>query len=149
MRKGDTKLVTPLCNSLFDLSGVENLKIKRDFGVLCTKVSQGRRQDVLGWDHDGCQIKASNDYFSQVGGLAFRGCESLKQFVSVTVEKNTGFGQVNPPTNTSKKRDPKFGFQFMDLIRHIGLADTKFLGGPGKVRMSSNGLENPETCYGD
>jgi hypothetical protein len=67
----------------------------------------------------------------------------------VTLEKNTGFRQVNPPTDTSKKRDPEFDFQFMDLIGHIGLADTKFLGGPGKVRMSSDGLEDSETCYGD
>jgi hypothetical protein len=134
---------------LFDLSGVENLKIKRDFGVLCTKASQGRRQDVLGWDHDCCQIKASNDYLSQVGSLAFRGCDSLEQFIRVMIEKNTGFSQVNPPTDTSKKRDPEFGFQLMDLIRDIGLADMKFLGSPRKVRMSSNGLENPETCYGD
>ena len=149
MSKGDAKLVSPLSNSLFDLSGVENLKIKRDFGVLCTKVSQGRRQDVLGWDHDCCQIKASNDYFSQVGRLAFYGCESLEQFVSVAVEKSTRVTEVNPPAHTSKKRDPEFGLQLMNLVRHIGLADVKFLGGSGKVRMSSDRPENPETCYGD
>src|ERR1700730_4130644 len=111
MRKGDAKLVTSLCNGLFDLSGVENLKIKRDFGVLRTKLSQGRRQDVLGWDHDCCQIEASNDYLSQVGGLAFRGGDPLEQFVSVTVEKNPGFSQVTPPPDASKKRDPEFSFQ--------------------------------------
>src|ERR1700694_2115129 len=112
-------------------------------------MSQGRRQDVLGCDHDCCQIKASNDYFSQLLRPVFPGCDSIEQFVSVTVEKNTGFSQVNPPSDTSKKRNPEFGLQLMDLIRHIGLADMEFLGGPRKVRMSSNRFENSETCYGD
>ena len=75
--------------------------------------------------------------------------DSLQQFISVTIEKNTGFRQVNPPADPSKKRDPEFGLQLMDLIRHIGLADVKFLSSPGKVCMSSHRLENPETCYRD
>src|ERR1700730_8706356 len=127
MSKGDAKLVSPLGNSLFDLSRVKDLQIKRDLGILRTKVSQGRRQDVLGCDHDCCQIKASNDYFSQVGRLAFRGCKSLEQFVSVAVEKNTRVTEVNPPADTSKKRDPELGLQLVDLVRHIRLADMKFL----------------------
>ena len=149
MRERDANLVASFRNSLFDLSGVEYLKIKRDLGVLCTKVAQGRWQDVLGWDHDGCQIKASYDYFSQVSRLAFCSCDSREQFVRMTIEKDSGFRQVNPPTNSSKKRDSEFGLQLMDLIRHVGLADMKFLGGARKVRMSSHGLENPETCYRD
>jgi len=99
--------------------------------------------------HDACQIKASHDYFSQVGRLAFRRCDSLQQFISVTIEKNTGFRQVNPPTDTSKKRDPEFDFQFMDLIRHIGLTHAEFLSGSGKAREASDRFEYSEPCNGE
>jgi hypothetical protein len=77
MRKGDAKLVAPSATAfrLFDLSGIEYLKIKRD-RVFYKKMSEGRWRDVLGWDHEGCEVKASYDYFSQVGRLAFRGCNS-------------------------------------------------------------------------
>ena len=104
---------------------------------------------MLGCDHYSREIQASHDYFPQFSSLAFRGCDSLEQFVSVTVEKDTRFSQVHSPSDTAKKCDPEFGLQLVDLIRYVRLAHMEFLGCPGKARMSSNRLEDSEPCYGD
>lgn len=74
-KKGRCQARCSFRNGLFDLSGIEYLEIKRD-RVFYEKMSEGQWRDVLGWDHEGCEVKASYDYFSQVGRLAFRGCDS-------------------------------------------------------------------------
>ena len=148
MRKSDAKLKAAICDGLFDLSGVINLKIQCHLGILHAELSQSLRQDVLGSDNHTCNIETSDDHFPQLGSLAFRCCYSLKYVIGMATEKNTRFSQVRSPSDTAKKRDPQFGLQLMDLMRDIRLAHMELLSGPGKASEPSDRFEYSESCDG-
>src|SRR5882762_889752 len=148
MRKRDAKLKTPICDGLFDLPRVINLKIQCHLGILHAKLSQSLWQDILGGDNNACDVETSNDHFPQLGSLAFGCRDSLKQVLGVAIEKNSGFSQVHPPSDAAKKRDPKFGLQLMDLVRHIRLAHMELFSSPGKAREPSDRFEYSESSEG-
>src|ERR1700730_14123305 len=103
---------------------------------------------MLGRNDNTCNVEASNDHLPQLGSLAFSCCYSLKQVIGVPIEKNAGFGQVHSPSDTAKQCDPKFGLQFVDLIRHIRLAHMELFSGPGKAGETSNRFEYSESSGG-
>src|ERR1700674_1809995 len=117
MRKGDTKFITAICNPLFDLFRVMNLKIQRHLGILRAKLSQGLRQDMLRRDNHRCQIQAPNDDLPQLSNLVFRSSHSLEQFIRMAVEKHACFCQIHAPSNSAEECDPESAFQLLYLCR--------------------------------
>jgi hypothetical protein len=103
---------------------------------------------VFGSNDYTCEIETPDNHFPQFSRFAFRRSDSLKYVVGMAREENTRLSQIRPPSDTAKKRHPKFDLQLMDLMRDIRLAHVELLRGPGKAREPSDRFEYSEPCHG-